>query len=223
VRPTRSRANLASYISSDDYPAEALHNGEEGTVGFRLYISPEGRAAGCTISSSSGSASLDETTCSIMMARARFTPAIDYRGRPTHDTLSARVRWRLADDEAGKEGESATAPLPTVGVPMQRARPIAPLKSYLSHHDYPLEGAGDQRPPISRFSLSVEPDGSVAACEIIVESGWPLLDRRACEVMESRARFTPARDATGNAVADSYWGHVDWREFEHAPVRVPGY
>src|SRR6185437_10936038 len=32
--PSRARANLASYISDSDYPAEAIRNGEQGTVGF---------------------------------------------------------------------------------------------------------------------------------------------------------------------------------------------
>ena len=112
----RARANLGSLISHVDYPAEALRNGEEGTVGFRLTVGANGRVAGCTIISSSGSASLDSTTCRIMTARARFTPARDRSGLPTTDTVSARIVWRI-------EGEMMPV-APTLIVETMRATAV---------------------------------------------------------------------------------------------------
>lgn len=93
--PARARANLASYVSNDDYPAAALRDEEQGTTGFRLAIGPDGRVTNCSVTSSSGSAALDTTTCRIMRNRARFTPARDSEGRPTTDTQSARITWRI--------------------------------------------------------------------------------------------------------------------------------
>ena len=97
VEPARARANLASYVSNDDYPASALRNEEEGTTGFRLTVGANGRVTDCTVTSSSGSAALDNATCRIMRSRARFTPARDNQGNATSDTVSARITWRIQD------------------------------------------------------------------------------------------------------------------------------
>jgi TonB family protein len=98
MEPARARANLASLIGNGDYPAEALRNDEQGTVGFRLSVGADGRVSGCTITSSSGSAALDSATCRILTARARFTPARDSRGLPTTDAVAARIVWRIEDE-----------------------------------------------------------------------------------------------------------------------------
>jgi protein TonB len=97
VEPARARANLASYVSNDDYPPAALRAGDEGTTGFRLTVGADGRVTNCTVTSSSGSSSLDSATCRIMRSRARFTPARDSNGNPTTDTHTARITWRIQD------------------------------------------------------------------------------------------------------------------------------
>lgn len=95
-QPARAEANLATYVRNNDYPAQALGRGEEGTTGFRLTVDQSGRATDCVVTSSSGSASIDHVTCRIMIERARFTPAIDLDGAPTEDHVSARITWSLA-------------------------------------------------------------------------------------------------------------------------------
>ena len=97
VEPARARATLSSYVSNDDYPASALSRNEEGTTGFRLTVGPDGRVTNCTVTSSSGSAALDNTTCRIMRSRARFTPARNNLGQPTTDTTTARITWRIQE------------------------------------------------------------------------------------------------------------------------------
>lgn len=87
-----------SYRSTVDYPAAALRAGEEGTAEFRAVVGPEGRVTECTITSSSGSASLDAATCEIMRTRARFTPARDEHGNAISDTINSRIRWTLPRD-----------------------------------------------------------------------------------------------------------------------------
>ena len=98
VEPAKARANLASYISDDDYPQDAIRNEQQGTTGFRLEVGPDGRVTNCTITSSSGSSSLDSTTCRLMKSRARFTPATDSNGNRTSDSVSGRIRWQLPED-----------------------------------------------------------------------------------------------------------------------------
>jgi TonB family protein len=99
--PAKARANLAVLLSDDDYPAEAIRKGEQGTVGFRLAVSPEGLVTDCSVIASSGSAILDGQTCRLMSERARFTPARDVRGGAAADTVQARIRWILPEPPAG--------------------------------------------------------------------------------------------------------------------------
>ena len=98
VEPARARANLASYVSNDDYPDAAIRNEESGTTGFRLDVGPDGRVSNCTVTSSSGSSSLDSTTCRLMRSRARFTPATNSSGAKVSDSVSGRIRWVLPAD-----------------------------------------------------------------------------------------------------------------------------
>jgi TonB family protein len=98
-QPARAQANLVSLFSSDDYPAAAARAGEQGSVGFRLDIDKAGRVAACEVTSSSGSAALDSTTCRLVSARARFSPARDRKGRPTTDKVTGRIVWRMPEPE----------------------------------------------------------------------------------------------------------------------------
>ncbi len=95
IEPAKARANLASYVSDDDYPDSAQRNDEQGTTGFRLDVGPDGRVSSCTVTSPSGSSSLDGTTCRLMKSRARFTPATDSTGAKTSDSVNGRIRWVL--------------------------------------------------------------------------------------------------------------------------------
>lgn len=98
VEPAKARANLASYITNDDYPQDAIRNEQQGVTGFRLDVGPDGRVSNCTVTSSSGSSSLDSTTCRLLRSRARFTPATDSNGNRTSDSVSGRIRWQLPDE-----------------------------------------------------------------------------------------------------------------------------
>lgn len=93
IEPARAKANLASYVSNDDYPSDALNREEQGTTGFRLDVGPDGRVSNCTVTSSSGSRSLDATTCRLMKSRARFTPATNSSGAKVADSVNSRIRW----------------------------------------------------------------------------------------------------------------------------------
>ena len=97
LEPARAKANLASYVSNDDYPASAQRNEEQGTTRFRLTVGANGRVSDCVVTGSSGSSSLDAATCRIMKSRARFTPARDSSGNPTGDTVTNAIKWVLPD------------------------------------------------------------------------------------------------------------------------------
>ena len=99
-------SNPGEWVTSDDYPADALRSEQAGTVAFRLTVTPAGVVSACQITMSSGTASLDATACSLLSRRARFNPARDAYGKPTTGTYSNRVRWQIP------EPRRESAPLP---------------------------------------------------------------------------------------------------------------
>ena len=92
-KAAQPKGNPGSWATTNDYPTRALREEREGVTGFRVTVGTDGRATGCDVTSSSGSADLDQATCSNVMRRARFTPATDGEGNPTTGSYSSRVRW----------------------------------------------------------------------------------------------------------------------------------
>lgn len=90
-----SRANLASLFSQDDYPPTALRANEQGSVGFKVAIGSDGRVTSCDVTSSSGSAALDEQTCRLIVRRARYTPARSATGAAQASTAEGKINWTL--------------------------------------------------------------------------------------------------------------------------------
>lgn len=89
------KGNPGSWTSNDDYPPSAVRNEESGTTGFRLDIGADGRVTNCTVTSSSGSSTLDTTTCTLLRRRAKFSPGRDSAGNPTGGVYSSRIKWVL--------------------------------------------------------------------------------------------------------------------------------
>lgn len=86
---------LGSLVTASDYPPAAMQRGVTGHVGFRLRVDPAGKPDGCVVSQSSGSAELDNATCDLMLARARFRPARGPDGAPVRGDFMARIAWTL--------------------------------------------------------------------------------------------------------------------------------
>ncbi len=95
VKPPVREAGAERWVTTDDYPDEAINQGESGIVAVDLTISPAGRVTACRVTTSSRSASLDETTCYLLTQRARFSPARDSRDAPVQGHIPWRVDWRL--------------------------------------------------------------------------------------------------------------------------------
>jgi periplasmic protein TonB len=93
-----AKGNPASWVTNDDYPAAALRNEEQGSVGISFNINAEGRVENCQVTSSSGSRTLDDTTCRLVSRRGRYSPALDASGRPVPGgRKSLRFRWQIPD------------------------------------------------------------------------------------------------------------------------------
>jgi TonB family protein len=216
-RRATPRVPLHTYVAHDDYPASARQRAEEGTVTFDLAVGPYGRVTHCTIVQSSGSGALDNASCRILRSRARFAPARDRHGNPVDDLGRGTLRWSLAARAPTIASYSpaimpwtapATRPGGTVAAEPPRAR--ANLASYVRSGDYPASALARGEHGIVRFRLAVGADGRVADCEVLRSSGSTALDEATCRIMRSRARFTPARNASGHPVAASIESEIGW-------------
>lgn len=88
-------------------------------------------------------------------------------------------------------------------------RPIDPA-NWVLNDDYPPAALRAAQQGMVRFELKVSDAGIATDCNITRSSGSPALDTTTCALMRERARFEPAHDADGRAVASVYKGLVRW-------------
>lgn len=100
LRVARPTGNPGEWVTENDYPAKALREGAEGTTAFHLTIGGDGTVTGCTVTSSSGSAELDDLTCRLISQRARFSPALNAKGQPIEGSYNSRIRWVIPKESA---------------------------------------------------------------------------------------------------------------------------
>lgn len=77
------------------------------------------------------------------------------------------------------------------------------LRSIFSSDDYPGLAQRRGQEGVGRYMLLVDETGKVAGCQVLSPTGVPVLDVMACNVIEKRARFTPARDKNGKPVREA--------------------
>lgn len=94
----RPKGSPGEWVTTDDYPASALRNGQQGRAGFRLDVGTDGRPSACTITQTSGSSDLDQATCRNLMRRAHFNAARDAAGTPVPSSYSNSVVWSLPQE-----------------------------------------------------------------------------------------------------------------------------
>jgi TonB family protein len=113
---------------------------------------------------------------------------------------------------SGAAGASLAAgqPPPPVAEP-QPARRTQDLYHWFSADDYPLAALRRYAEGVVGFQLTIDAQGAVSGCEVESSSGDEDLDRTTCEILRTRPRYYPARDASGRAVAGSDTGRVTWR------------
>jgi len=109
-----------AWFPPDAYPPEARAAGQEGRTAFAVDVDAQGRVVACNIIGSSGSPLLDTTTCSLVIANGRFTPARGKDGKAVAGVWQSAMRWKLvADDYAPEDTED----LPPPRFPPPRPKP----------------------------------------------------------------------------------------------------
>jgi protein TonB len=81
-------------ITARDYPPAVMRAWPRGgTIFLRLRIEPNGRPSQCDVMRGFGSREADQWTCSLVMQRGQFRPAVDARGAP----VAAWFGYKQAD------------------------------------------------------------------------------------------------------------------------------
>lgn len=112
-------------------------------------------------------------------------------------------------------GDIFSPPLITLPVaPDRQAQPATPLSNpgaWVGTADYPPEALRAGHEGTVGFTLAVGADGVPQGCTITQSSGDVALDGATCALLAQRARFSPAKDATGSAVVGRYSSRVMWK------------
>ena len=95
--------------------------------------------------------------------------------------------WNMDGDKSGGIGKPASGD----------------VRSIFSSDDYPDLAQNRGQQGAGQYLLLIDETGKVAGCHVLLPTGVPVLDVMACNVIEERAKFTPARDGAGKPMRDT--------------------
>jgi protein TonB len=87
---------------------------------------------------------------------------------------------------------------------VESARARGDVRSLFSSDDYPASAQSAGAEGSAQAQLTIGPDGRVVGCSLVRSTGNGALDSATCNILRRRAKFTPARDSSGNATTDTY-------------------
>ncbi|WP_162875447.1 TonB family protein [Sphingomonas crusticola] len=162
-------------MTQDNYPALALRLHHQGVATVELTVDTQGQLANCRIAISTGWQELDDATCAMIRARARYAPARDDAGQPLAYVYRLRFRWVLPGSQPPTLPPDTELDLNVAAFPKDMVRPIAGL------------------------TFIVAPDGKIESCSVPERqsSGSPALDKAGCAAMSKSETFQPALDGDG--------------------------
>jgi protein TonB len=91
------------------------------------------------------------------------------------------------------------------------ATPPVHVAGALTDADYRRSGLPKGAAGTVVISFRVRADGKVDRCSTVRSSGYAIIDRDTCRLVERRFRFRPARDAAGNAIDFTLRTDFAWR------------
>ena len=107
------------------------------------------------------------------------------------------------------DGLGSCDPSGTANLPLLLSSSLKNAASIITASDYP---AGVKAEGNTRFEMRVGADGKPLSCFITLSSGKDALDRATCNAFMKRARFSPAKNASGKTIEGRYRGNVTWKE-----------
>ena len=102
-------------------------------------------------------------------------------------------------------------PKPTPSFDPVAARPANNARAWVTQSDYRSSWISRDYAGTVGFRLNVGASGRVEGCSVTQSSGVAALDEATCQLVTRRARFDPAKNGEGRAVAGSYNGAVRWQ------------
>lgn len=139
------------------------------------------------------------------------TPAIDGLAPPTTMTLGPLAPLPpVGGNDRGIVSDSPE-PRPSPTLPAIGARPLGESSQWITPRDYPSRALREGWSGVTRLHLVIGSDGRVNGCTVVASSGHDALDAVACEKVSQRARFSPARDASGADRAGTYDSAIHWQ------------
>lgn len=94
---TRVASSPGTWVTVDDYPADAFAARQQGSVRVSYNVNAQGLIENCQVEESSGWPSLDTETCRLITIRGRYVPARDATGQTIPGgKRSLRFNWAIA-------------------------------------------------------------------------------------------------------------------------------
>jgi protein TonB len=94
---------------------------------------------------------------------------------------------------------------------VEAARARGSLQGLFRPDDYPRSAVESEAEGSTGVRLTINGDGRVTSCSVTRSSGSRALDGATCNVLRSRARYTPARDQNNQPTTDSQNATITWR------------
>lgn len=183
---------FAQWLTQDPYPTEAAKAHGHGSATVAFSIDRLGHAQDCHITTSSEREDLDQASCALVLARARYQPgsgndAEQYR--TIHWIFPGETR-QAADRRIGR-GDVTVLFAPE---PVNAGQTISDQALW-----------GNLTLPLIRGLTSfyyvgiigVDANGSMVSCETWQSSSDSRVDSAICDHLKRRGRFSPAKDAEG--------------------------
>ncbi len=102
-------------------------------------------------------------------------------------------------------------PVPTPTFDPVAASPSNSQSGWVTQNDYRSSWISRGYAGTVGFRVSVGASGKVENCSVTRSSGYSAIDQATCQLVSKRARFNPAKNSQGRAVAGTYSATVLWQ------------
>ena len=121
----------------------------------------------------------------------------------------------LREEARSRSAAAPVSPTLAASAPVARVAAKGPVPKgsraqWMADADYPQAALSAGEAGSVTVKLAVNVEGRVGACDVVRSSGSRTLDAETCRVLQRRARYTPATDVGGQAVAASDQHTVRW-------------
>jgi len=96
-RLANPKGDAGYWLTTNDYPREALMRNHVGKVNFRLMVDELGKTSACFVQSGLATGDFDKVVCRLLMKRSKFIPALDAMGKPVASFWVSAVNFSIPE------------------------------------------------------------------------------------------------------------------------------